>query len=276
MTTFPFKEHTRYQMKIQSAVIIGSGNVATHLGKALKRAGVSIDVVYSREMDHAQQLAHMLGAVPYTDLKFVPSHADLYLIAVKDTAIETVASVLKVSDGLVVHTSGITPMEILHMHKRYGVFYPLQTLTKNVEPDLKSIPLLVEANSKEDQAELLRIAALISDKTFPITSDQRQFVHLAAVFANNFSNHLYAIAEQITQAHQIPFEILKPLILETARKVQEHDPQSVQTGPAVRNDIATIEKHLQLLQQTPEFRQIYELLSRSIRSLQDVSSGKNV
>lgn len=262
-------------MKIKSAIIIGSGNVATHLGKALKRAGITIDVVYSRDPEHAQQLASRLGAVPYTDLKLVPSHADLYLIAVKDTAIEEVSGQLTVNDGIVVHTSGITPIQILQMHKRYGVFYPLQTLTKNVEPDLKTIPLLVEANTETDRDHLLEVAAAISDKAFSITSEQRQFVHLAAVFANNFSNHLYAIAEQITQAHHIPFEILKPLILETARKVQDNDPISVQTGPAIRNDLPTIEKHLMLLQQTPEFRQIYELLSRSIRSLQEVSSVKN-
>jgi predicted short-subunit dehydrogenase-like oxidoreductase (DUF2520 family) len=262
-------------MKIQSAVIIGSGNVATHLGRALKKAGVSIDVVYSRGAENARVLASELGAVPYTDLKLVPAHADLYLIAVKDSVIESVASQLHVNDGLVVHTSGITPIEVLYIHKRHGVFYPLQTLTKNVEADLKSIPLLIETNNEEDREELHRIASLISDKTFAITSEQRQFVHLAAVFTNNFSNHLYAIAEQITQAHGIPFEILKPLILETARKVQHHSPQSVQTGPAIRNDLPTIEKHLLLLQQTPDFRQIYEQLSRSIHSLQEVSSGKN-
>lgn len=262
-------------MNIKSAIIIGSGNVATHLGKALKRSGITIDVVYSRSLGHAEQLAGQLGAVPYTDLKLVPSHADLYLIAVKDAAIEEVAAQLSVNDGLVLHTSGITPMEILKMHKRHGVFYPLQTLTKNVEPDLKNVPLLIEANNEKDQRGLELIAATISEKVFTITSEQRQFVHLAAVFANNFSNHLYAIAEQIMQAHHIPFEILKPLILETARKVQEHEPQSVQTGPAIRNDQPTVEKHLALLQQTPEFRQMYELLSRSIRSLNEVSSGKN-
>jgi predicted short-subunit dehydrogenase-like oxidoreductase (DUF2520 family) len=261
-------------MSIKSAIIIGSGNVATHLGKALKRSGITIDVVYSRNLEHAEQLASRLGAVPYTDLKLVPSHADLYLIAVKDAAIEEVSLQLTVNDGLVVHTSGITPMSVLKIHKRHGVFYPLQTLTKNVEPDLKNIPLLIEASNEHDQRALELIAATISEKVFTITSEQRQFVHLAAVFANNFSNHLYAIAEQITQAHQIPFEILKPLILETARKVQEHDPLTIQTGPAIRNDQPTIEQHLLLLKQTPEFRQMYELLSRSIRSLHE-ASGKN-
>jgi predicted short-subunit dehydrogenase-like oxidoreductase (DUF2520 family) len=261
-------------MSIRTAAIIGSGNVATQLGTALRQAGVHIDVVYSRNPEHAQRLAAQLGALPYSDLSLVPGHADLYLIAVSDTAIRTVSDALGINDGIVVHTSGITPMSALAGHRRIGVFYPLQTITRNTAPDFRSMPLLIEANNASDEQALNGLAAKISGHVSVLTSEQRQYVHLAAVFANNFSNHMYAVAEQIAQAYRIPFDILKPLILETARKVQELPPQAVQTGPAIRNDITTIEKHLMLLKRTPEFRQIYELMSRSIRSLHESSSGK--
>jgi predicted short-subunit dehydrogenase-like oxidoreductase (DUF2520 family) len=255
-------------MSIQSIVIIGSGNVATHLGTAFKEKGLSIDVVYSREEQHASALAQKLGAIPYTQLDLLPTHADLYLIAVKDSAIEVVADALPQVDGLVVHTSGTTNIDVLHQHKRAGVFYPLQSLSKNATITMEQIPVLLEATVKDDLIKLDKLASSCGSKTLEVNSKDRQVVHLAAVFANNFSNYLYTVAEQILSTKGISIDILKPLILETAHKIQDHKPSEMQTGPAIRNDLPTLEMHMKLLEHMQQFREIYELLSKGIR--QDV------
>ncbi len=250
----------------KSIVIIGSGNVATHLGNALKQGGFSVDIVYSRDGQKATALAHQLGAIPYTQLELLPTHADLYLIAVKDAVIEDVAGLLPVVDGLVVHTSGTTPMSVLAKHKRAGVFYPLQSLSKNTPVSIGDIPLLLEATHAGDLAILESIAKQCGATTLTVNSEDRKTVHLAAVFANNFSNYLYTVAEQILSTKGISIDILKPLILETARKVQHHAPSKVQTGPAMRNDIPTMEMHLKLMEQMPQYQKIYELLSKGIQT----------
>jgi predicted short-subunit dehydrogenase-like oxidoreductase (DUF2520 family) len=260
-------------MAIRTAVVIGSGNVATHLGRALKLAGVTVRSVYGRNITTVKQLASELDTIAVTDLKDLTTGADLYLIAVKDSAIAEVSAAINVKHGMVVHTSGITPMSILQHHTNTGVLYPLQTLTKHSPADLSQLPLLVEANTASGFEDLSKLASAVSANVYAITSEQRQFVHLAAVFANNFTNHLYAIAGQLAHTHHIPFDLFKPIIAETAAKIKQYDPRSVQTGPAIRNDAATIEKHLALLQQTPELRQIYELMSRSIRAFSDEAQG---
>lgn len=252
-------------MAIRSIVIIGSGNVATHLGTAFKQSGFSIDVVYSREQEHAAQLAAKLGAIPYTQIDLLPTHADLYLIAVKDTAIAEVAESLPRVKGLVVHTSGTTGIDVLQKHARAGVFYPLQSLSKNATIAMEFIPVLLETNHPEDLHKLETLAQTCGSKTLEVNSENRQVVHMAAVFANNFSNYLYVVAEQILQTKGVSIDILKPLILETAKKVQDHQPSEMQTGPAVRNDVSTMDNHLKLLENMPRYREIYALLSKGIK-----------
>jgi predicted short-subunit dehydrogenase-like oxidoreductase (DUF2520 family) len=254
-------------MAIQSIVIIGSGNVATHLGTAFIKGGFKVDIVYSRNAQQASTLASQLGAIPYTQLELLPTHADLYLIAVKDSAIEEVASKLPLVNGLVVHTSGTTALSVLHKHKRAGVFYPLQSLSKNTPVLMNDIPVLLETTIADDMQQLEVLAQKCGAQTLQVTSENRQTVHVAAVFANNFSNYLYVVAEQILATKDIPIDILKPLILETSRKIQEHKPSEVQTGPATRNDIPTMEMHLKLLEPMPQFKQLYELLSKGIQEL---------
>ncbi len=252
-------------MSIQSIVIIGSGNVATHLGNALKHGGFSVEAVYSRDIQKATVLAGQLGASPYAQLDLLPAHADLYVIAVKDSAIEEVANQLPVVDGLVVHTSGTTPLSVLQKHKRAGVFYPLQSLSKNTTVSIHDIPLLLEAAQADDLTILETVAKQCGATTLTATSEDRKIVHLAAVFANNFSNYLYTVAEHILSTKGISFDILKPLIVETARKIQEHHPSEVQTGPAIRKDVPTMEMHLKLMEQMPQYQKMYELLSEGIQ-----------
>jgi predicted short-subunit dehydrogenase-like oxidoreductase (DUF2520 family) len=255
-------------MSIRSIVILGSGNVATHLGKAIKAAGYTVDIVYSRQQPKAAALARQLGAIPYTQLDLLPTHADLYIIAVKDSAIREVSEQLPEVKGLVVHTSGTTPIHVLSKHKRTGVFYPLQSLSKNTVVSMKDIPVLLEASSPGNMSDLEQFAQTCGSQTVSVDSDTRQVVHLAAVFANNFSNYLYVVAEQILATKGLSLDILKPLITETAHKIEGHKPLEVQTGPAVRNDIPTMEMHLKLMEQMPQFRHIYELLSKGIQDSQ--------
>jgi predicted short-subunit dehydrogenase-like oxidoreductase (DUF2520 family) len=254
-------------MSIQSVVIIGSGNVATHLGNVFKQGGFHIDVVYSRDQHKAAKLANMLGAIPYSQLDLLPTHADLYLIAVKDSAIEEVANKLPLVNGLVVHTSGTTPLTVLQKHKHAGVFYPLQSLSKNNPVSITDIPVLIEAKQESDISILESLAKKCGTTSLSITSEDRQIVHLAAIFANNFSNYMYTIAEQILGTKGISIDILKPLILETARKVQHNSPSEVQTGPAIRNDIPTMEMHIKLMEMMPKYRRIYETLSKGIQEV---------
>lgn len=255
-------------MNISSIAIIGTGNVATHLSKALKLAGFNIETVYGREPQKAAELADKVGATPCSDIQLLPKNADLYVLAIKDSALLEVSALMPEVRGLVVHTSGIMPLSSLSKHKRSGVFYPLQTLSKNSQVAFSAIPILIEATHPNDLEQLKSIATACGTHTLEVDSEKRQVVHLAAVFANNFGNHLFYIAQQILATKNIPFEILQPLIAETARKVEHHQPNEVQTGPAARNDIPTIEMHLKLLQQMPSYRQMYDILSQSIREAQ--------
>ena len=249
--------------KIKSIVIIGSGNVATCFGKAFKRAGLNIPFLYSPDFSHAQIFANELNSKAVSSLKQLPSDADVYLLAVKDSVIKEVSDELDVK-GTVVHCSGATSIEVLNKHKSYGVIWPLQTISKNFLPDKSTIPLCIEGNDENTSIQLLEFAKNLSDQVVMMNSQQRKYAHLAAVIANNFSNHLFDIAAQILQTHGLPFELLRPLIKETARKVQQSNPAEMQTGPARRNDAETIMEHLAMLKDHPEFRQIYETISHSI------------
>ena len=246
-------------------VCLGSGNVATHLVLAFKNAGIDILQVWSPDISHASELASLVEAQATDNLADVSRSADLYLIAVKDDAILQVSQGLKGVSGVVVHTSGATAMDVLKELDNYGVFYPLQTFSKNKPVDLRATPLCLEANSDSSYMVLQTLAKAIGAPAYRVDSRQRKTLHVAAVFASNFSNHLYHLANTILERDKLPFDLLRPLILQTAMKVQDDLPLGVQTGPALRDDRLTMQNHLELLKAMPELQALYETLSNSIK-----------
>lgn len=247
-------------------VCIGSGHVATHFSTAIAAAGMELVQVWSQSQDHAQVLADLLGAKAISDKADIDLHADLYLIAVKDDAIPEMAALLGGVNGLVLHTSGATDLNVFPAAMRnYGVLYPLQTFSRTKALDFSKVPLCLEAKNETILTTLKNIALQLSPLVYEVSSQQRRILHLAAVFACNFSNHLYAIGQEILEKNQLDFEILRPLILETAEKVQHAFPRDVQTGPAIRHDEQTLLKHKELLNGMPELQVIYETLSKSIK-----------
>jgi len=245
--------------------LIGSGNIATHLGAAFKNAGYKILQVYSRNMHSAALLGYHIGAEAIDDLAQINPETEIFIIAVADDAIAPIAKQLAVYDKLVVHTSGATDLQTLLAYTpKAGVFYPLQTFSKNKEVDFRSVPLCIEGADESITGILGQFAGSISNNVYKIDSAQRKILHLAAVFACNFPNYLYGVAQQLLAEHNMQFDMLRPLILETAQKVQENLPADVQTGPAIRKDVKTIDAHLQLLRNKPELEQLYRLLSQGI------------
>lgn len=245
--------------------IIGSGNVATHLAAAFKNAGHKIIQVYSPNYQNAALLAYHVGAAATNNLADISNDTDMFIISVKDDAIETIAQQLAKHQKLTVHTAGATDLHaILKYNALSGVFYPLQTFSKIKEVDFWQVPLCIEGADDEITRQLIALGQTISNNVQQVNSGQRKVLHLAAVFACNFPNNLYAIAQQLLAQHQLDFGLLKPLILETAQKVQERFPLDVQTGPAIRNDEKTMDAHLDLLAKQPQLQQVYKLLSQSI------------
>ncbi|MGI4021840.1 MAG: Rossmann-like and DUF2520 domain-containing protein [Janthinobacterium lividum] len=254
--------------------LVGSGNVATHLGATLKNAGHQIVQVWSQNLQHAALLAYHIKAEPIDDLKQVSADTDLIIISVKDDAVETVASFIPIKNVLVVHTCGSVSMQVLEKYfTACGVFYPLQTFSKNRELDFRTVPLCIESTDKNSTDILIDLGRTISNQVSYVGSDQRKILHLAAAFACNFSNHLYSVAADLLQENQLNFDLLRPLILETALKIQSFPPLKVQTGPAVRGDEQTMRAHLDLLQQQPDLQQIYRLLSQGIIKMDKSNSA---
>ena len=245
--------------------IIGSGNVATHLAAAFKNAGHAIVQVYSRDMQNASLLAYHVKAEAIAALNQIHPETDLFVIAIKDDAIEVIAAELAEHNRLIVHTSGATSLlSLLKYTQNAGVFYPLQTFSKTRELNFNIVPLCIEGADDKITSTLNELAYTVSQNVYRVNSEQRKTLHLAAVFACNFPNYLYHVSQQLLAEKQLPFDLLRPLILETAEKVQEHLPASVQTGPAVRNDEKTMASHLGQLQQNPDLQEIYRLLSQGI------------
>lgn len=250
---------------IQRVTFIGAGNLATHLAKAFKKAGVRIVQIYSRTPESAGTLASILG-VPYTNaIHELDLNTDLIVLSVKDDAMGQILDQADFSKRPIVHTAGSVSIDFLGRYSdRYGVLYPLQTFSKGREIDFSGIPLCVEASSAEILTELKELAAKISDSVYEINSNDRRILHLSAVFVCNFVNHLYDIGAQLVKRQGLEFELLKPLIRETAAKVMEMNPHDAQTGPARRYDNAIIESHLKLLDTIPELREIYSFVTNSI------------
>lgn len=250
-------------------VFIGAGNLATNLAKALYRKGFRIVQVYSRTEASARSLAEMVEAEFTTDLNEINSSARLYIVSLKDSAfIELLPAIAvgKKKDALLVHTAGSLPLSIWEggAAEHYGVFYPMQTFSKQREVDFREIPFFIEASSPEDTELLKAVAATLSERVYEADSEQRKSLHLAAVFTCNFTNHMYALAAELLEKHHLSFDVMLPLIDETARKVHALQPKSAQTGPAIRYDENIINDHLSMLSDDPEMQKLYELISHSI------------
>lgn len=271
-------------------VLIGAGNLATHLGKALHAAGHDMLQVFSRTMQSAETLASLLDAEPLTDIAQVRDDADVYIFSVKDSAlVQLVAQLCRhEADGLgedgavnalrkakkgelervFLHTAGSMPLSVFKgMAQHYGVLYPMQTFSKQREVDFSIIPCFVEANDEFAQKQIEGMAREISGRVYELSSEDRKYLHLSAVFACNFANHCYAISQELLEEHGIPFDVMLPLINETAAKVHEMKPKDAQTGPAVRYDENVIDKQSKLLENHPHFKKVYDSMSKSIHGL---------
>lgn len=247
-------------------VIIGSGNVAFHLAKALHKAKVEVVQIWSNTYDNASSLAHLINSKAINQLNEIDKNAAICFIAVKDDYIADVAAQLTGFKGVIVHTAGAVNLNVLNgIAANFGVFYPLQTFSKSKEVSFANIPLCLEANNEHTLQILKLLANQLSNNVKEIDSEKRKILHLAAVFACNFTNHMYALAEEILETNQLDFDIIRPLITETANKVQQALPLQVQTGPAIRNDEETLKKHEGLLKEHPQLLNIYKTLSNSIK-----------
>ena len=257
-------ETKRREMKI---VLIGAGNLATHVGKALLNAGHDILQVYSRTMKSASTLSTLVGGAPVTDILSVRADADAYVLAIRDSVLpELIPQLCKGKmEKVFVHTAGSVHMDVFRgMALHYGVLYPMQTFTKAREVDFSGIPCFVEGNDALAQEVIGVLAHSISEKVYALSSEERRYLHLAAVFACNFTNHCYDICSEILASHDIPFSVMLPLIDETTAKVHELSPRESQTGPALRFDEGIIREQSALLRDNPLLRDLYERLSLNI------------
>lgn len=248
-------------------VLIGAGRVAWHLGRRLKGKGLPIAQVISRTEENARSLATVLGASWSSDFADLLPAATWIIVAVRDDAIAEVAARLApfVTDALVTHTSGGTRGSVLAPYFAHcGVFYPLQSFSVEHTPIWSKIPFCVDASTEEDLRFLKKVAKTIGNLVYQVSDEQRAHLHVAAVFANNFSNHCFAIAEKLLEETQLPFDLLFPLMEETLQKALQDSPARMQTGPAIRGDRETVRKHLELLKTHPDWQELYWKITLSI------------
>lgn len=247
--------------------LIGAGNLATNLGKALKGAGHNVVGVYSRTETSARNLANVLECASTNRLDVLSKDADVYVVAVKDSVLEQVVAeaVQGREDGLFLHTAGSMSMDCFRGKVfRYGVLYPMQTFSKDREVNFQEIPCFVEGCDAETLQVVKMLAESISERVVEMPSDRRKYVHLAAVWACNFANHCYDMASMLLEGQHIPFDVMLPLIDETARKVHILSPRQAQTGPAVRFDENVMRQQMELMAENPDACRLYEMLSKSI------------
>ena len=236
--------------------------MATHMAKALHKNGHKIDAVWSRTIESAQRLARVVDSSPVNDISVLPTDADAYIIAVKDSALqEVIAKATKGREGsLFLHTAGSMPLSVFEGYaKNGGVFYPMQTFSMEREVDFRAIPLFIEGAD----ARIRQLAESISEHVYELSSDDRKYLHLAAVFACNFANHCYTLAAEVLEKKGLPFDVMLPLVDETARKVHELHPKEAQTGPAIRGDKNVMAAQAALLDS--RMQAIYKLMSESIQ-----------
>jgi predicted short-subunit dehydrogenase-like oxidoreductase (DUF2520 family) len=245
-------------------VIIGTGNTATVLGKLILASDHDLLQVFGRSKKEASDLGNELQCSFTDDVDEIMSNGDLYIVAISDAALYSVHDWLQLKRKFVVHTAGSVPMKVLsHVSSNYGVLYPLQSLRKEMHR-LPEIPFVIDGNTVEDRTLITDFARSLSPIVLQADDEHRLKMHLAAVFVSNFTNHLYTLAESFCQKQDLDFNALIPLISEVSVRLQDHSPSSMQTGPAVRKDQITIEKHLSLLNGFPDMKDVYELLSEKI------------
>ncbi len=255
-----------------SIVMVGAGNLATHLARAFYRKGFRILQVYSRTEEAAKTLAQEVEADWTTRVADLAPYARLYVAALTDEALPTLVPQLVAGReaGVWIHTAGSLPIDIWAGYApRHGVFYPMQTFSKRQEVDFSRIPVFVEGSDAEVAAFIRAVASAVSGQVYEASSEQRRYLHLAAVLACNFTNHLYALASDLLARHGLPFNALLPLIDETARKVHVLAPHEAQTGPAARGDRTVMERHLDLLADDPALQELYRRMSAGIARQQN-------
>ncbi|NRB61173.1 MAG: DUF2520 domain-containing protein [Winogradskyella sp.] len=245
-----------------SVVLLGAGNVATHLFKAFSKSdNITVTQWYNRTFSAISSYSNVTNI---TDDLSQLKEADIYIMAVSDDSIAQLSKDLPFANRLIAHTSGSVSIHDMDKKNQRAVFYPLQTFSKDAELDFSEVPICIEVTEKQNLQLLKGLAEFIGCKHYRINTEQRQTLHLSAVFVNNFTNQLYRIAHEISDAKSINFDILKPLILETAKKVQDMSPYMAQTGPAKRNDKKTIRRHLKQIE-NEDYKAIYEILTASIK-----------
>lgn len=260
---------------MMKVTLIGAGNLATQLGKSLKKTGVTISQVYSRTEESARTLGELLEAEWLTDIKALRDEADVYIFSVKDSALsELITEVCKGrGDKLFLHTAGSMPMSCFEgkaLH--YGVFYPMQTFSKSKDVNFERIPVFIEGNSIETENVIRSLANKLSQRVIRLSSADRKYLHLAAVWACNFTNYCYTVASDILSEHGIPFDVMLPLINETTEKIQNISPKEVQTGPAVRGDKNVMSQQLDLMSDRADLQELYKMLSKGINPLLEGST----
>ena len=244
-------------------VLIGSGNVAFHLAKAFTEAQIPISQIFGRNTTELQKISEQFS-IPFSTETL--ADADLYIISVSDSSITEVSSLIKNKNVLVAHTSGSVSREALSGNYRKSVFYPLQTFSKSKNLDYSKIPFFIDAENENDEEILKNLASKISKNVMLANDEKRKYIHLTAVFACNFVNHLYARAKEISDSQGIPFDYFLPLIDETTQKIHELEPKLAQTGPAIRNDEKVLKLHESLLTDEEQLK-IYKTLNESIKKM---------
>ena len=260
---------------MMKVTLIGAGNLATQLGKSLKKAGVIISQVYSRTEDSARTLGELLEAEWLTDIKALRDEADIYIFSVKDSVLcELISEVCKGrGNKLFLHTAGSMPMSCFEGKAlRYGVFYPMQTFSKTKDVDFERIPVFIEGNSIETEDVIRSLANKLTQRVIRLSSADRKYLHLAAVWACNFTNYCYTVASDILSEHDIPFDVMLPLINETTEKIQNICPKAAQTGPAVRGDKNVMSQQLELMSDREDLQELYKMLSKGINPLLEGST----
>ena len=249
-------------------VIVGSGNVGYHIGQRLHQSGFNIRQVFSQTVEHGKSLADKIKCSFTTDLSKVISDADVYLLCVKDDVMTEVVDALKIKDKIVLHTAGSVQRHISNrtdIHQ--GVLYPLQSFNRDMEVDWNNVPVFVDGDNDETIAAATQIGKALSNNVQHANDEQRMNIHIAAVFANNFSNHCMAIGQRLLEQHGYDFDVLKPLIETTFKRLYTTKPFDVQTGPAIRSDVSTVDKHLKALEQEQNWKELYLKLSDDIKKL---------
>lgn len=263
-------------MRNKRIVLIGAGNVAHHLAPALLKAGLNLCQIYSRTLESARELGIKTGITYTADNFAVYPDCDIYIFCVNDDAILPLFKSLRINkDAIILHTSGSMPMDTFKSFTpHYGVFYPLQTFSKRRILDFREIPLCLEASDKATFKIIKSLADEISDRVQEISSEKRKTLHLAAIFANNFTNHLYGMAGKLLEEEGLDFAMLRPLIFETAHKVMLMTPETAQTGPARRGDDGIIGMHKKQLKNKDKYLKLYTLISDSIKESYTINEPK--